>query len=314
MKLTTPIPLQSPDLPLTYGSRFFNLGSCFADNLANKLHYFGFTTHQNPIGVLFHPFAIHQFCNWLNGEAINENLFTEDNGIWKSLQAHSQVHAETSEKLLLSLQKQVEAARNYLTETDAIFITYGTAFAYQNLSTKKYVANCQKQNASLFQKELIKVEALVEAFEETIQVFSKFSKAKVYVSISPVRHLKDGLIENNLSKAHLLTAVHEVVSNHHHVNYFPAYEIVLDELRDYRFYNRDLLHPNELAIDYVWEKFSTSFFDEATLQTIKKVNQYRKLSAHRPMLQNENVELAHQAKLASLKQKLVALEPRLQID
>lgn len=314
MKLTTPITVQSPELPLTYGSRFFNIGSCFADNLAHKLKHFGFHTQQNPVGILFHPFAIHQFCKWLDGEPINENLFVEDDGFWKSLQAHSQVCAETSEKLLFGLQKQVEAARNYLTETDAIFITYGTAFAYQHLSTQQYVANCQKQKSTLFQKKLIAVAALIEAIEETIQVFLKFSRAKIYISISPVRHLKDGLIENNLSKAHLLTAVHEVISKNKQVSYFPAYEIVLDELRDYRFYERDLLHPNPLAIDYVWEKFSHAFFGEATLQTMKKVNQYRKFSQHRPMQQSHSAKVAHCAKLASMKQQLLALEPRLQLD
>lgn len=314
MKLTTPISVQSPELPLTYGSQFFNIGSCFANHLAHKLKHFGFHTQQNPVGILFHPFAIQQFCKWLDGEPIDEHLFVEDNGIWKPLQAHSQVYAETQLELKTNLEQQIEASRNYLAKTDSIFITYGSAFAYQHLSTQQHVANCQKQKAALFQKELIKVEALVEAIQKSIETFLNFTKAKVYISVSPVRHAKDGFVENNRSKAHLLTAVHEVISKNKQVSYFPAYEIVLDELRDYRFYDRDLLHPNPLAVDYVWEKFSHAFFDEATLQSMKKVNQFRKFSSHRPMQQIPNAEVSHQAKLASMRQELLTLEPRLQLD
>lgn len=314
MKLTTPITVQPLEIPLTYGSQFFNIGSCFANNLANKLNYYGFKSLQNPLGILFHPFAINEFCKCLDGEPIDENLFVEDNGIWKSLQAHSQVYAKTQLELKTILEQQIEACRNYLAKTDSIFITYGTAFVYQHLSTQQYVANCQKQKATLFQKKLIDVAILAEAIEETIQVFLKFSRAKIYISISPVRHLKDGLIENNLSKAHLLTAVHEVISKNKQVSYFPAYEIVLDELRDYRFYERDLLHPNPLAIDYVWEKFSHAFFDEATQQTMKKVDQYRKFSAHRPLQPKHVFEAQREAKLASMQNELLTLEPSLQLD
>lgn len=314
MKLTTPISVQSPELPLTYGSQFFNIGSCFANHLAHKLKHFGFHTQQNPVGILFHPFAIQQFCKWLDGDPIDEDLFVEDNGIWKSLQAHSQVYAETKLELKTNLEQQIEASRNYLAKTDSIFITYGTAFAYQHLSTQQYVANCQKQKAVLFQKELIAVEALVEAIQKSIESFLNFTKAKMYISVSPVRHAKDGFVENNRSKAHLLTAVHEVISKNKQVSYFPAYEIVLDELRDYRFYDRDLLHPNPLAVDYVWEKFSHAFFDEATLQSMKKVNQFRKFSQHRPMQQSPDAEVSHRAKVASMKQQLLESEPRLQLD
>jgi hypothetical protein len=314
MKLSTPISLQSPDSLYTYGSNFLNLGSCFASNLANKLDYFGFTSLQNPIGVLFHPFAINQFCKWLDNESIDEKLFVKDQGIWKSMQAHSCMQGETSEELLHVLQDAVESTRNYLAKTDAVFITFGTAFSYQHLFSSKYVANCQKQNASLFDKKLIGIQALIEAINEIIQILSKHTKAKIYFSLSPVRHLKDGLVENNLSKAHLLAAMHQVVEQHKQVSYLPAYEIVLDELRDYRFYDRDLLHPNQLAIDFVWEKFSVAYFDELTKQVMKKVDKFKRLSAHRPMQKNKALHLAHFAKLESHKEELLALEPKLKLD
>ncbi|GGE18959.1 GSCFA domain-containing protein [Psychroflexus salis] len=314
MKLSTPILVKSPDLKLNYGSQFFNIGSCFANNLANKLSYFGFKTQQNPVGILFHPFAIEQFCKWLEAEAINLDLFVEQNKVWKSLQAHSVVQGETPEDLLFNLQKAVVETRNYLKTTDTIFITFGTAFVYHHLPTKKYVANCQKQHSSLFKKELIEIKALVEAMQQIIKTLSKFNQANIYISVSPVRHIKDGLVENNLSKANLLAAVHHVIENNTNVDYFPAYEIVMDELRDYRFYNRDLLHPNELAIDYVWEKFSIAFFEENALQLMHKVGKYRKLSAHRPLQENKATQLAHLAKINAFKQDLLAEEPHLQLD
>ena len=314
MKLSTPITLNSPEDKLNYGSQFFNMGSCFASNLANKLNYFGFKTQQNPIGILFHPFAIQQFCNWLASESINQDLFVEQNKVWKSLQAHSTIQGKTQNDLLLNLEKAVEESQNYLKTTDTIFITFGTAFVYQHLTSQKYVANCQKQDASLFEKKLINSATLVEAIQNTVDVLSKFNKANLYISVSPVRHIKDGLIVNNLSKANLLAAVHQVVENNVHVNYFPAYEIVMDELRDYRFYNRDLLHPNELAIDYVWEKFSNAFFDEASLAMMQKVNKFRKFSAHRPLHTSEENQLEHLSKINERKEDLLAVEPRLKLD
>lgn len=314
MKLITPVEIPSPSLPFTYGSSFFTMGSCFATNLAKKLQYAGFTSLQNPVGILFHPLAIQQFTEWINGAVIDENCFIEVDGKWKSLQAHSQLYAASPSQLHAMLQDQVRLTRNFLARTTAIFITYGTAFSYQHVSLQKYVANCHKQPKSLFYKELIAIDAVVQAMQKTIQILQTYSQATIYISVSPVRHSKDGFVENNLSKAHLLSAVHQVVAHSKKVQYFPAYEVVMDELRDYRFYDRDLLHPNALAIDYIWEKFCSSFFDEATLQTMKSVDKYRKLCHHKPLINDEELIKAHHEKTENLKRELLIKEARLQLN
>ena len=315
MNFSTPILLKSPKRPLDYGNRFFNLGSCFANHLAEKFTYFGFESFQNPIGILFHPIAIEQFCKWLEGDEIDHSFFVKDqNGVFKSLQAHSEIYAETEKDLWLRLQKQVETSKAYLEKTDTIFITYGTSFAYKYVREKQFIANCQKQKADLFQKELIDADRIFEAIQHSVKIISSLTEANIFMSVSPVRHLKDGLIENNQSKANLLTAVHKAVAKFNRVNYFPAYEIVLDELRDYRFYKRDMLHPNDLAVDYVWKKFSSAFFTKASLELMNKVDKYRKFCNHRPLHSNKKALIEHQNKIEALKNELFDLEPRLRIN
>ncbi|MGM0636441.1 MAG: GSCFA domain-containing protein [Bacteroidota bacterium] len=313
MELMTPISIKTPDFQLDYGSNLFCIGSCFAENLAHKFDYYGFRNLQNPLGILFHPFAIENAFKLIEGKKIDEDLFVEHEGIWKSFEAHSKLNRSSKNELIQALKNAISNAQSFLATTNVIFITLGSAWVYRHLKTNKHVANCHKIPAAAFQKELPTVSEIESSIANIIQLIRTQTSTQIYFSISPVRHKKDGLVENNRSKGVLLAALHQVLENSKNCTYFPAYELVLDELRDYRFYNRDLVHPNSLAIDFVWDKFAAVFLDKSTYHLLKKVNNYRKFSAHRPTTTDVEKLQQYKDQLVQQKGALLALEPRLQL-
>lgn len=313
MKFSTPVEIPSSKTQFCYGSNFFTLGSCFAGHLAEKFQYFGFSQWHNPVGILFHPYAIEQFCCWLDHQPIEKKLYVQHQDSWKSYQVHSQLHASSPEELTQQIEEAIRRSIAFIQKSDAIFITLGTSIVYKHISTNSYVANCQKQPQQLFEKELINPDLLEKSLNNTIQILRKLSKANIYFSVSPVRHLKEGIVQNNLSKSNLVSAVHQAKASNKGVFYMPTFEIVMDELRDYRFYQRDLIHPNDLAVDYIWEKFSHAFLDEKTLKLMKKVNAFRKLSQHRVLNSSLENHAKHQEKIQLQREALVKLEPQLHI-
>ena len=303
MIFQTHIPLKKQKHHLiNYNSKLLLLGSCFSENIGNKLSYYKFQTQQNPFGILFHPKAIETFIT----KVINEEKYTESdvffhNERWHCFDAHSVVSSTSKEELLNTLNTNINSTYQHLKNTSHIIITLGTAWVYREIATDTLVANCHKIPQKKFLKELLTVEEVSESLEAINSLIKSINpETTIIYTVSPVRHIKDGFIENQRSKAHLLSAIHQVVEPRNNTYYFSSYEIMMDELRDYRFYAEDMIHPNQTAIDYIWEKFSEVWFSEETLETMKEVKTIQKGLTHRPF--NPNSE-AHQLFLKKLQQK-----------
>ncbi len=316
MQLQTHIPLEPISNPIDYESKVLLLGSCFSQNIGDKLSYFKFQSVKNPFGVLFHPVAIENLIT----KAINEETYSQKdvfflNERWHCFDAHSVLSDVSKEQLLTKLNNAVSETSKQLHRASHIIITLGTAWAYRHIETDRFVANCHKVPQKKFTKQLLTVEEVVASLERmTALIKSINAKINVLFTVSPVRHIKDGFIENQQSKAHLLAAVHEVIDRNvkwfpqrRRGNYFPAYEIMMDELRDYRFYAEDMVHPNQLGIDYIWEKFQQVWIASEAKETMKTVDAIQKGMQHRPF--NPNSE-QHQAFLQQLEEKKTRLKEK----
>lgn len=305
MKLLTEIPLERKSPSIDYQSKVVLLGSCFSEHIAAKLDYYKFQILSNPFGSLFHPCAIE---NLMNRSFLKKN-YSEDelfllNGGWHCFDAHSKLSNPQKEVLLMNLNNALELTHQRIIDSTHIIITLGTAWVYRSKKNSQIVANCHKVPQKEFSKELLSVQLLTQILEGMVALIRSENKdASIVFTISPVRHLKDGVVENTRSKAHLATAVHEFVKGET-LSYFPSYELLIDELRDYRFYERDLVHPNELAIDYVWDRFKSTWISEEVYPVMEAVRQIQKGLQHRPFnpksKQHELFRRGLQAKIEEL--------------
>jgi hypothetical protein len=266
---------------ITHQHKILTLGSCFSEEIASKLSDYKFKVLKNPFGILFHPLAIR---NALDKAIKNEKFVEQDVNIFNELyfiwDIHSKFNELSEEDLLKNSNQTISEFHSFLKETDVIFITLGTSFIYELIENRKIVANCHKVPANKFQKKLLSENEIKQALQSIIYELQKFnSKIKIVFTVSPVRHTKDGIFENNVSKGRLLSAVYSILATNN-VFYFPSYELIIDDLRDYRFYKKDLIHPNELAVDYVWEKFSETYFSTTTQELNLKIEKLNKSYQH----------------------------------
>ncbi len=288
MKLQTQIPFRKAENQIDYESRLLLLGSCFSDNIGGKLAYFKFRSLQNPFGILFHPVGI---ANLIERAVLGKRFMAEEvfflNERWHCFAAHSDLSDSSKEKLLKNLNNGLQATLRQLEQASHIAITLGTAWVYRHEKDKAIVANCHKVPQQEFTRELLSVADIAESLERTIdRVRSVNASAQCIFTVSPVRHLKDGFVENQRSKAHLHAAVHQIMDKHTalnpHEGYFPGYELMMDELRDYRFYEPDMVHPNALAVDYIWERFKQVWISEKAYIDIDRIEAVQKGLEHRP--------------------------------
>ncbi|WP_036380068.1 GSCFA domain-containing protein [Muricauda sp. MAR_2010_75] len=312
MKLQTTVPLEKADDPIDYHSNLLLMGSCFVENMGGKLDYFKFQQLQNSFGILFHPLAIENLVQRsLEDSQYKEAEVFERDGIWYCFDAHSEVRANSQEALLQNLNQQLHETRLRLQNATHIIITLGTAWVYWHKTTNKIVANCHKVPQKEFSKELLPIDNIAVSLENVVKMVGNVNPdAQLIFTVSPVRHLKDGFVENQQSKAHLISALHKVLSpraRSRGLYYFPAYEIMMDELRDYRFYGKDLVHPNELAVEYIWEKFKSVWIDADCFPVMDEVDSIQKGLLHRPF--NPDSE-AHQKFETSLRSKITYLQER----
>ncbi|WP_158840750.1 GSCFA domain-containing protein [Polaribacter sp. L3A8] len=310
MQLQTKIPLKKEiKNTIDYNSKIVLLGSCFSENIGDKLTYYKFQSNQNPFGILFHPKAVENLIT----NAINEKVYTVDdltfqNERWHCFDAHSNLSSADKNELLNNLNTAISSTNNQLEAATHVIITLGTSWVYRFIETDTIVANCHKIPQKKFLKELLSVDEISESLEAIIELLKSINKEiKVLFTVSPVRHLKDGFIENTLSKAHLITAIHNIL-NEGYTFYFPSYEIMMDELRDYRFYTEDMIHPNKTAINYIWEKFSETWFSESSKSMMKEIEVIQKGISHRPF--NEK-SAQHQQFLKSLELKKSKIKTQL---
>ena len=310
MKLQTHIPLQKQlNNQIDYTSKLLLLGSCFSENIGDQLAFYKFQSIQNPFGILFHPKAIETLIT----NAINLKEYTEKdvfflNERWHCFDAHSSLSSTNKEDLLNDLNRQIKLTNTQLKDASHILITIGTSWVYRYIETDTIVANCHKIPQKKFVKEILSVDEITESLEAIIALIKSVNKnTTVLFTVSPVRHLKDGFIENQQSKAHVIAAIHQV-TNGRNASYFPSYEIMMDELRDYRFYAEDMIHPNTTAINYIWEKFSDCWITEESKSIMKDVSTIQNGLNHKPF--NSSSE-QHQQFLKTLNKKISVLQQQL---
>ena len=309
MKLQTQIPLlkESRNL-INYNSKIVLLGSCFSENIGNQLDYYKFQTTQNPFGILFHPIAIENLIT----NAINEKKYTENdvffnNEQYHSFDTHSSLSANNERDFLDNLNSSIKSTRKTLEEASHIIITLGTSWVYRYIESDQIVANCHKVPQKKFLKEILSVDTISESLEAIISLIKSINKnASILFTVSPVRHIKDGFIENSQSKSHLITAIHQVIDKRKYNYYFPSYEIMMDELRDYRFYAEDMIHPNKTTMNYIWEKFMSTWFDVSANSTMKEIDIIQKGMLHKPFNPNSEKHLQFLENLEQKKLKIMS--------
>ncbi len=311
MNLLTKIPLQSWQSRIDYESEVLMLGSCFAENIGEKFEYYKFINLINPFGILFHPKAIETFL-WM---ATQEEIYAETdlffhNELWHCFDAHSSLSNSNPKKLLSDLNNALAYTKEKLRSATHVFITLGTAWAYRLKSMDMFVANCHKIPQKEFAKALLSIKEINQCLHNCIHFIKSVNPdIELIFTVSPVRHSKDGFVENNRSKSHLITALHQVIEASDHVAYFPSYEIMMDELRDYRFYDTDMIHPNITAIQYIWERFSEIGISENAKKTMREVEEIQKGLTHRAFNPASKQHASFLKKLEGKKEQLQATYP-----
>ena len=284
MNLQTKIPLYDKEPKVGYDSEIVLLGSCFAENIGEKFEYFKFRNKSNPFGILFHPKAIETFL-WMatQGEQYTETDLFQINEQWHCFDAHSSLSNQSLKITLSGLNNALIDTRHRITVATHIFITLGTSWVYRLKSLDMIVANCHKIPQKEFQKELLSVQDVTQCLQNSVHLIQSLNpSAEIIFTVSPVRHSKDGFVENNRSKSHLIASIHQIVNEYNKLSYFPSYEIMMDELRDYRFYDIDMVHPSKLAIEYIWERFVKIWVSEDAIKTMARVEDINKGLKHRP--------------------------------
>lgn len=283
MKFRTEIDSPKFDYKLKYFDKIFSIGSCFAQNVADFLSERKINILPNPFGVLYNPISIENaFKLMLNKINLDEEDIILNQHEWHSFYHHSDFSSHIIENLLSKIEEANTAALNFLNNSKLVIITLGTSVVYRKLSSNKIVSNCHKIPQKEFQKSTLTIDEVVVCLKNIIElVRSKNSEMEFVFTVSPVRHWKDGAEENQRSKATLLLAIDEIIKSSENVSYFPSYEMMIDDLRDYRFYKNDLVHPNDLAVEYISEKFINSTFDEQSKAFMKEALQITNALNHK---------------------------------
>jgi hypothetical protein len=287
---------------IDYNSELFLLGSCFVENIGNKLDYFKFQNTINPFGILFHPKAIETLIeNAIVKKEYVENEVFLNNEQWHCFDAHSKLSNTSKVELLKGLNQSIELTNKLLHESTHIIITLGTSWVYRLDKTNTIVANCHKVRQKEFLKSLLSIDDIYNSLQNSIDlIHSVNKKASIIFTVSPVRHLKDGFVENTRSKSHLITAIHQTIEAEKQSHYFPSYEIMMDELRDYRFYDEDMIHPNQTAVNYIWEKFKEVWISKKASIPMEDVDTIQKGLLHKPFNPSSK---AHQQFIQQLDKK-----------
>ncbi len=285
MNFRTEIPITSANWNLDHSAKLMVYGSCFAQRIGSWLNDYRFQINLNSHGIIFHPIALARGIQ----RAVDALPYTEqdlllNNGLYASLDHHGSFSAGNAQDALSKMNAQLSAASSFLQSANVMVVTWGSAWAYEHLHSGRIVANCHKLPQADFRKVLVDHEAIFQSWFNVVQSLRQLNPGLRFIfTVSPVRYLRDGAHGNQLSKAHLLLAAERLTESLPNVSYFPAYEIVLDELRDYRFYSEDMLHPSQQAVDYIIEKFQHMYLTDGCRETISKMESMVKFLRHRPL-------------------------------
>ena len=281
----TVLPLEQAPFDINYQSPMLCMGSCFTENIGNLLVTNKFPTLLNPFGILYNPISIKNSLETLLSEKLYDadDLFLHQD-LWRSFDHHSSFSSTNQQQTLLAINGRLKAAKSFLQQTKRLILTFGTANVFINKLTRKVVANCHKLPNTNFEKRRLTVDEIASGLLSVFQNLKEYNEElEIILTVSPVRHIRDGLQESQRSKATLLLALEKITQTLSFAHYFPAYELVLDDLRDYRFFGKDLIHPNEMAIEYIWNYFQQTYFSTSTITIFKEVKKIVQACHHRPL-------------------------------
>ncbi|ASK32198.1 hypothetical protein CEY12_19825 [Chryseobacterium sp. T16E-39] len=284
MKFRTEVDIKESEKKITIEDKIFSIGSCFASEMSDLFQQGQLQTVNNPFGTIFNPFSINNALQRLHdSEFYAEDDLITFNDEYISFDHHTSFDTRYIHQTLSKINAKLEEGNLFLQETNWVIITYGTSFIYEFQPKKKMVANCHKIPQKYFEKRLLTHQEITDSIYKTILNLQDICKENVQIlfTVSPVRHTKDGMVENQLSKSKLITAVHEAISAFENCHYLPVYEILMDDLRDYRFYKEDMIHPNSQSIQYVFDKFGSAYFSEDTKEFIRENFKINKALEHK---------------------------------
>ncbi len=306
-RLTFPVAPLGPSMQ--YSDKLLLSGSCFAEEIGHRLEQHKFDVLLNPNGILFNPLSIaHSMQQYLDNKHYSaDDLFLHED-IWHSWDHHSRFSGTDRDAVLAQINASQAAASERLREADWLVITLGSAHAYYLKENNRLVGNCHKVPDAAFTKKLIPADEVISALDNMMhRLFFVNRKVNILFTVSPVRYARDGVVENNLSKAVLLQAVHHLVNKFDRLFYFPAYELVLDDLRDYRFYKEDMVHPNEQAVQYVWEHFLKACVQPASQDVAHQIAEVIRAMGHRPFNRESP---GHRQFMAAMEKKVKQLQEK----
>lgn len=291
MNFILPFPVKHFTQQVNIKQAILLMGSCFAEEIGAKLEERKFNALTNPHGILYNPISIRSaLTDYMQDKKYTKEDIFLHNELWRSFNHHGKFANTDADACLENINHHISLAHQQLKEAKWLLVTFGSAFAYTH--NKQIVANCHKLPASQFEKVLISKEQITDVWQKEINVLKELNpQLNILFTVSPVRYVRDGLIENNRSKGILLDAVHTLTEENTNCFYFPAYEIVIDELRDYRFFKDDLVHPNHLAVNYVWQKFTDVVCDEETKNFITDYEPILKSLQHRDLQEGTTASL-----------------------
>jgi lysophospholipase L1-like esterase len=298
---------------ISLSDKILTLGSCFADAIGSRLVQSKVHTLANPFGVLYNPHSIHRLLQYaVFNEPVPEHTFLKHQDIYLNYDFHSELSALKKETLQHNLNNMIGSTHHFLKDARWLLITYGTAWVYERADTGEVVANCHKQPANQFQKSLLAQKKIIQSFDTIYKALKAFNPdIRIILTVSPVRHIKDTLELNSVSKSILRVACHSLQETYNDVEYYPAYELQLDDLRDYRFYKADMIHPSKEAEDYIWDQFAARYFDAPLKSFVDKWKSMQQALAHKPFHPTSD---AHQKFLNDTLQKLEELKSLVNVD
>lgn len=261
-----------------------SMGSCFAQIIGDQLSKYKFRISANPFGIIYNPISIFQLLEYACLKKYPENDgYLQNQGIHLNYYFHSDISDLDPSTLREKITQKINETHHFLNKTEWLLMTFGTAYVYQLRESKNIVANCHKMPAQFFEKRLLTESEIVEGFDRTYQLLKAINPdLKLILTVSPVRHIRDELVQNTISKSLLRLAVDKICKKTEEADYFPSFEMMIDDLRDYRFYGPDLIHPNELAKNYIWEKFMSRYMDQDTRDFIKEWSKIENALHHKP--------------------------------
>ncbi|NLR92605.1 GSCFA domain-containing protein [Flammeovirga agarivorans] len=300
----TPVLVEEFDKKIDYSSNIFSIGSCFSENIGNKLSDYRFQITTNPYGTLYNPISIFDnLSTSIKGKIIDDHKIVEVENVFRHFDFHSDISAHSLEELKSKINSTHNTVKKILDTTQFLFITLGTSFVFERSSDNEIVANCHKVPAKEFRQRLLTIDEIQQSFQKLYALLPK--STTIIFTVSPIRHFRNGLVDNSLSKSLLRYACHLFEEEHNNVHYFPSYEIMMDDLRDYRYYAEDMVHPSKLAIKYIWEQFKNSLIEENCYPLMRDWEKIIQGVNHRPF--NPKTE-AHQKFLRKLKTKALQIK------